>query len=201
MNFYDENNNKIDNEYWEKNEQDLVKQYIKSTDVVLELGARYGTVSCTINKILNNQNNQVSVEPDERVWNALENNKKINNCNFNIIKGFISNNKLNLINKNECLGYGTSSTLDIESQIRNYSLNEIKEIYNLTFNVLVADCEGFLETFFEENPNIYNEIRLIIFEADYVQKCDYIKIKDILRIKNFINLLDGHQNVWIKEKL
>jgi len=201
MNFYDENNNKIDNEYWEKNEQDLVKKYIKSTDVVLELGARYGTVSCTINKILNNQHNHVSVEPDERVWNALENNKKINDCHFNIIKGFISNNKLNLVNKNECIGYGTSSVIDINSSIKSYTLNEIKEIYNLSFNVLVADCEGFLETFFEENTNIYNEIRLIIFEADYVQNCDYIKIKDILRIKNFINLLDGHQNVWIKEKL
>ena len=201
MNFYDENNNKIDNEYWEKNEQDLVKKYIKSTDVVLELGARYGTVSCTINKILNNQHNQVSVEPDERVWDALENNKKINDCHFNIIKGFISNNKLNLVNKNECIGYGTSSVIDINSSIKSYTLNEIKEIYNLSFNVLVADCEGFLEDFFEENPNIYNEIRLIIFEADYPEKCDYIKIKDILRIKNFINLLDGHQNVWIKEKL
>ena len=201
MNFYDENNNKIDHEHWEKWEQDLVKQYIKPNDVVLELGARYGTVSCTINKILNNQHNQVSVEPDERVWDALENNKKINDCHFNIIKGFISNKKLDLINKDSWFGYGTSSTEDIESSIKNYTLDEIKEIYNLNFNVLVADCEGFLETFLEENPNLYNEIRLIIFEEDYIEKCNYIKIKEILKIKNFINLLDGHQNVWIKEKL
>ena len=201
MNFYDENNNKIDHEHWEKWEQDLVKQYIKPNDVVLELGARYGTVSCAINKILNNQHNQVSVEPDERVWDALENNKKINDCHFNIIKGFISNKKLDLINKDSWFGYGTSSTEDIESSIKNYTLDEIKEIYNLNFNVLVADCEGFLETFLEENPNLYNEIRLIIFEEDYIEKCNYIKIKEILKIKNFINLLDGHQNVWIKEKL
>ena len=201
MNFYDENNNKIDHEHWEKWEQDLVKQYIKPNDVVLELGARYGTVSCTINKILNNQHNQVSVEPDERVWDALENNKKINDCHFNIIKGFISNKKLDLINKDSWFGYGTSSTEDIESSIKNYTLDEIKEIYNLNFNVLVADCEGFLETFLEENPNLYNEIRLIIFEEDYIEECNYIKIKEILKIKNFINLLDGHQNVWIKETL
>ena len=198
MNFYDENNNKIDHEHWEKWEQDLVKQYIKPNDVVLELGARYGTVSCAINKILNNQHNQVSVEPDERVWDALENNKKINDCHFNIIKGFISNKKLNLINKDSWFGYGTSSTEDIESSIKSYTLNEIKEIYNLSFNVLVADCEGFLETFLEENPNLYNEIRLIIFEADYIEECNYIKIKEILKIKNFINLLDGHKNVLIK---
>jgi len=201
MNFYDENNNKIDHEHWEKWEQDLVKQYIKPNDVVLELGARYGTVSCAINKILNNQHNQVSVEPDERVWDALENNKKINDCHFNIIKGFISNKKLDLINKDSWFGYGTSSTEDIESSIKNYTLDEIKKIYNLNFNVLVADCEGFLETFLEENPNLYNEIRLIIFEEDYIEECNYIKIKEILKIKNFINLLDAQQNVWIKEKL
>ena len=34
---------------------------------------------------------------------------------------------------------------------------------NLKFNVLVADCEGFLE----ENPELYNELEMIIFEADW----------------------------------
>ena len=47
---------------------------------------------------MNNKNNQVSIEPDNRVWNALENNKRLNNCNFQIVKGFISNKKLNLTN-------------------------------------------------------------------------------------------------------
>lgn len=39
----------------------LVKKYINLNDIVLGLGARYGTIS-TINKILNH-NNQVVVEP------------------------------------------------------------------------------------------------------------------------------------------
>ena len=49
---YDENYNIIDtynNEYTEQND---AKEYIKPTDVVLELGGRYGTVSTVINKIL-----------------------------------------------------------------------------------------------------------------------------------------------------
>ncbi len=56
----------------EVQEQRLVNQYIKENDVVFELGARYGSVSCIINSKLNCKTNQVVVEPDERVWEALE---------------------------------------------------------------------------------------------------------------------------------
>ena len=183
----------------EKQEQDLVNQYILENDVVLELGARYGSVSCTINKKLKDKNNQIVVEPDNRVWEALEYNKKLNNCDFHIIKGFISNQKLSLTNINECLdGYGSTFIHDNNSNIPSYSLDEIIKKYNLTFNVLVADCEGFLEVFFDENPFFYDNLRLIIFEADYPEKCNYSKIKNKLDEMKFIKLLEGHQNVWIK---
>ena len=49
-----------------------------------------------INNILNNKHNQVVVEPDDRVWNALEDNRHRNNCDFHIVKGFISNKNLDL---------------------------------------------------------------------------------------------------------
>ena len=57
--------------------------------------------------------------------------------------------------------------------------------YNLNFNVLVADCEGFLEMFFDENPDFYDNLRLIIFEADYPEKCNYNKIRNTLSDKKF----------------
>ena len=77
-------------------------------------------------------------------------------------------------------------------------MEEIKKKYNLQFNVLVADCEGFLERFFDENPNFYDTLRLFIFEADYTDKCNYRKIRDTLNEKGFTEILHGHQNVWIK---
>lgn len=199
MKFYDENNNLIDNDSIEKPEQYLVNHYILQEDVVIELGARYGTVSCAINKKLNNKYNQVSVEPDIRVWDALELNKIKNNCYFNIVKGFISNKKLGLINLDDG-GYGATFIEDNDSKINSYSLHEIKKQYTINkFTALVADCEGFLEVFFDENPNLYNELRIIIFEADYSEKCNYDKIKDKLIIHKFIKILEGHQNVWIKQ--
>jgi precorrin-6B methylase 2 len=94
MNFIDMKGNAININTVEVDEQKLVKKYIESDDVVLELGARYGTVSCAINNKLKNKKNQVSVEPDDRVWDSLKRNKEVNNCDFNIIEGFISNKKL-----------------------------------------------------------------------------------------------------------
>ena len=196
----DENNKAIDTNTMEKHEQDLANQYILPDDIVLELGARYGSVSCIINSKLKNKRNQVVVEPDERVWDALERNKINNKCEFNIVKGFISNKKLDLTNKDDFHGgYGSTYIESADSNIKSYSLDDVKLKYNIkNFNVLVADCEGFLECFFDENPSFYDNLRLIIFEADYTQKCNYDKIKQTLRDKLFINILEGHQNVWMK---
>ena len=48
----------IDTNRIEKHEQDLANLYILENDVVLELGARYGSVSCVINSKLANKNNK-----------------------------------------------------------------------------------------------------------------------------------------------
>jgi hypothetical protein len=64
--------------------------------------------------------------------------------------------------------------------------------------VLVADCEGFLETFLDENPTIYDDIRLIIFEADYPDKSNYDSIYRNLKSKGFTQVVYGFQNVWSK---
>ena len=199
MIIYDMNDNIVDTEILEKPEQELAHKYIEENDIVLELGARYGSVSCIINSKLNDKNNQVVVEPDSRVWNALEKNKKINCCEFNIVKGFISNKKLDLTNLDHYYGgYGSTSIENNNTKIPSYTLDEIKSKYNLNFNVLFVDCEGFLEQFLNENPDILDNLRLIIFEEDYPDKCDYKKIKIQLQNKNFKQLLDGFHNVWIK---
>lgn len=199
MKFFNEYGILIDTTKSEVEEQELAKTYIEENDIVLELGARYGTVSCIINTKLKNKRNQVVVEPDERVWDALEKNKKTNECDFHIIKGFLSKKKLSLTKINSYDGYGTTSIENKNSKIQSHSLEEIEEKYNLKFNVLVADCEGFLETFFDENPLFYDSLRMIIFEADYPNKCNYFKIMSNLSSKGFKQILYGHQNVWIRK--
>jgi len=199
MDIRDQNGTPIDVKHMECHEQALAAQYIREDDVVLELGARYGSVSCVINSKLNCKTNQVVVEPDQRVWGALERNKQANNCHFHIINGFISSKKLGLTNLDVCYGgYGATFIEQTESNIESHTLQEVKDKYKLKFNVLVADCEGFLEVFFDENPDFYNDLRLIIFEADYEEKCNYAKIRGALAFHGFDRLLEGHQNVWSK---
>jgi FkbM family methyltransferase len=196
MDIRDENGKPIDPSV-EGHEQELANTYIRADDCVLELGARYGSVSCIINSKLKCKKNHVAVEPDERVWKALELNRSANNCDFHIVKGFVSNKKLSLTDGGD--GYATTSVENKDTTIPSYSLKEIQETYDLSFNVLVADCEGFLESFFDDNPDFPDNLRLIIFEADYPDKCNYTKIRSILEYdKDFTELLFGHQNVWIK---
>lgn len=55
MNIINQFGQKVDTDKIEKPEQDLANKYILENDVVLELGARYGSVSCTINNKLKNK--------------------------------------------------------------------------------------------------------------------------------------------------
>ena len=93
------------------------------------MGARYGTSSGAINSNLKVKTNQVSVEPDSLVWEALESNKKRNNCGFHIIKGFLSKKKMPLLRNKES-GYFNTFTEDISSESKSYTLDEVKTMFN-----------------------------------------------------------------------
>ena len=197
MDIRNQDGDSVDINVLEKMEQDLANHYIEGEDVVLELGARYGSVSCTINANLNCKTNQVVVEPDDRVWAALARNKAANGCGFHIVEGFVSSKKLGLVNLDHYYGgYGATFVEAPESSIPVFTLKAIVDRYGLSFNVLVADCEGFLEVFFDENPEFYDELRLVVFEADYPDKCNYDKIRARLQEKGFIEFVGGFQNVW-----
>lgn len=197
---YNETNHLVPHLEYERDEQLLVAQYITKNDIVLELGARYGSVSCIINKILDNKSNQVSVEPDNTVWDILEKNKQINNCSFQIYKGIISRKKYDL----KINGYG--STVDITNSItnmrsintNNLTFEQLQHDTKLIFNVLVADCEGFLEIFLNENPILYQQLDKIIFECDRGDVCNYENIKNELIKHNFRLIENGFQCVYMK---
>lgn len=95
--YIDENYNVIDHNSIETVEQKQAWEFIPEDGTVLELGARYGTVSCTINRKLKDKKRQVSVEPDLKILSALYKNKEINCCEFTIYGGIISNVPMTLI--------------------------------------------------------------------------------------------------------
>ena len=199
MLFHNEKGNVINHAVIESEEQRQAAQFIKPGQKVLELGARYGTVSCVVSTILNNPADFVTVEPDERVWNALEQNMLNNKCTFNIVKGVISRTPVQLEEVNSYDGYGTTSAQCASSNIPSFTLEEIEALYTIQFDTLIADCEGFLEIFFDENPKLYDQLSLVMFEKDYPNKCNYGKIKNTLSKKGFKQLINGFHEVWRKD--
>jgi FkbM family methyltransferase len=197
MDIINEHGDRVDTERWEKREQIHANGFIEPDDVVLELGARYGSVSVVINRKLRNPLNHVAVDPDERIWGALERNRKVNGCKFRILKGVISRNPVKLAELDECAGYGTTSVHTMEqTTVKSYTLEEVQELTGLKFTALVADCEGFLGTFFEENPWLYDQLNTVLYEQDCDWKCDYHLIAKNLREHGLSCLWDGSHLVW-----
>lgn len=174
--YYDENNNIIDNKTSERDEQEQSYKYIDASDVVLELGARYGTVSNVINYKLNNKENHIIVEPDETVLKALEKNRDSGNFKYKIETKYISNNPKEMIKS----GYGTRLVNSNNPNNNNITWNDFKKKYPLKFNVIVADCEGCLCEFIETMGEDFNNIYKIIFEEDQAEMCNYTLLKEKL---------------------
>ena len=49
-----------------------VRRLIQPSDVVLEVGSRYGTTTCEVAVRQNNSGKLIAVEPDHRVWAVAE---------------------------------------------------------------------------------------------------------------------------------
>lgn len=200
MVFYDQYGRVINTHIMEKTEQDYARMYIPEDASVLELGARYGTVTCAISEKQKHSGRLVCVEPDTRVWSALESNIQRNNCKAHIVKGFISKKPIALTNLDNWYGgYGATFIDDSSSNIPSFTLSEIESTYGIRFDALVADCEGFLERFFDENTELFDRLRIIIYEADYTEKCNYSRLEEEFTRRGFRYIQKGHQNVIIRE--
>lgn len=166
MKIYNENGQLINHQNIEVVEQHLCQKHIKPEDKVLELGARYGSVSIITNKIVTDKSSHYVVEPDSTVWECLKTNMILNSCNFNILKGVISKKKICLQGN----GYAKRSVIDTtygKSQI------ELFDLPNIEFDTLIADCEGFLETFYNENKSLFKKLNKMILEFDEPKNCNY----------------------------
>ena len=189
MLFYDNNGRVIDYTRIDADEVNQAKQYIQEDDRVLELGARFRGVACHTNKKLKDKSKHWVSEPDKSVWEALESNKLAHNCHFNIIKGTISKKP----QKIQGTSWSTHTVEDPNSDIPNYPIPDCD------FNVLIADCEGFLETFYNENKDFFKQLRLILFEKDMPHRCDYdYLVKEFIQL-GFKPVENSFHSVFIKE--
>jgi FkbM family methyltransferase len=212
MSFIDEFNNPVDMRIEEMSRQ-LVQKYIKPTDRVLEFGARYGSVSVFLSKLLERGTQLVSVEPDPNVQTCLNHNKLANGADFNIVFGVCSSKKQYLIH-HPCVWeqktYTDPSSVKNRQvvEIQNYSVDDLEHKYGLKFNVLVADCEGYLIEFFNENKEFIKSLDTIIYEEDCTRghpinghSVDYSEFEGFLTINNFVLVEDLVDNIGLHNKV
>lgn len=109
----------------------LAKQYIPADAKVLELGGRYGMVTCAIAAQLQNSGNLVTVEPDAMVWNALEQNLATHHCRAGIVHGAITGKPISITHAGNG-NYGTHVKHDTKGSIPITSLAAVESSYHLT---------------------------------------------------------------------
>lgn len=199
--FYDENKIVINISNYETTEQWIAKTFIPEDASVLELGGRYGVVSCEINKRLKDKTKHLVVEPDPVVFVHMVNNIVANRANCRMFNGIISRTPqyfqpAGLGSRTRCKPCSTESVL-----VPHMSLTDAIAKYGIVFDTLVADCEGCLESFFDENLDYIKNFKLITFEEDYGSECNYDKIKQILAQNNFECVRPGGHSVWVKKQI
>jgi len=199
--YYNENDDILDHKVTERDEQLIARDHVIPSDVVLELGGRYGTVSCIINNILDDPSKHIVIEPDARVIPALLKNRDRHNSMFTVYQNIISNTPSQLIYADYATRVVCCHDDSSNEAIPSIKLCDITHHHNISsFTALVADCEGCLERFIDDHMHILPSLRMITYEQDFGETCDYKKIENILKNHKFVCVKDGFHMVWKKQQ-
>jgi hypothetical protein len=117
----------------------------------------------------------VSVEPDARVWNLLDENRHTHRCAFWLLRGAVADRPMRVAGST----YSTRSTplrkasdTDTHTSGRqSYTFEQIQAVTKLSFSALLIDCEGCIESLFSGAPHVplsqlLQGVQTIILEAD-----------------------------------
>lgn len=168
-------------------EQKMAFRYLTGNEKVLELGGNIGRNSLVIASILNkyskgNDKNLVVMETCNDSFNKLNENRDINNLNFNIENSALSKKKL--IQK-EWNAIPSDIILDGYFPVNIIDYKTLESKYQIKFDTLVLDCEGAFYYILQDMPEILTNINLIIMENDYTDINHKNFVNTILRTNNF----------------
>ena len=145
-------------------EQLMTATYLPSDAKVLELGGNVGRNSCVIASILEDSRNLVTVESSPIWADEIRINRNYNNLHFRVETGAIS--KVPLIQKG-WITIPSEVNLPGYTRVRTITFSELEKKYQISFDTLVADCEGALYYILKDDPNLLKNIKLVIVENDY----------------------------------
>lgn len=172
--FLNESSSPSDSCWLEKPTSDDAKAFVRPGATILEVGARYGSVSCQLAALTENSGRVVSVEPDSKVWHTLESNLHRHNCSVNVLHGVLATEPLHIkrnayaTHTNEIAGGSSgSSERGVDTVVPAMSFDELTSKSGLKFDTLVIDCEGCVVKLLENFPQMLDHAHTLIIEADY----------------------------------
>lgn len=178
-------------------EQRLVAKYLTGNEKVLEFGGNIGRVALIVASILNSCGNTdfVSMECNTEIAKQLEENRIKNNLFFHIEPTALS--KRTII-QNGWHNVESDELLPDHLPVKNISLQEITDKYNIQFDTLIVDCEEAFYVILMDFPEILNNITLLIMENDYLEqyKKDYV---DQVLCKNHFEVVYSEKGGWPEE--
>ena len=190
---------------YEAAERFMVKKYLSQDDIVLELGACIGVVSCVTNAKLNFSSNHVVVEPNPRMVEQLVKNRDLNKANFLIEQCVVSKEeemKFFLYDD-----YMSSSLIQRSNRkgqkevtVKGMSIEQLSTKMNLKFNTLIMDIEGGELDIIKHNDLDSFQKLMIEYHPNVLSSQDRVLYESILSEKQFV-LKDQSQNVEYWEKL
>lgn len=163
-------------------EQLMAATFISKDAKVLELGGNVGRNSCVIASLLSSQANLVVMEPSPESARQLQENRDLNNLSFRIEVAAVSRTPLVLSGWNS-----QPSDVDIPgwTRINTTTFQEVEAKNNITFDTLVADCEGALYYILKDDDTILDNIRTLVVENDYTDLNHYLYTKQKFEQKGF----------------
>lgn len=170
------------NNSYEREERELIKQWVRPEDHVLELGACLGIVSCVTNKILSDKSRHVVVEANPFCIPTLYRNKEINQCGFLIEHCAVANGGETTFYLHPVFIVGGTSQRVTNRPVRlpAKSLRQLEQERG-PFTALVIDVEGSEREIFADSRDLLKQYRLVIAElheyaigADGVERCRQI---------------------------
>jgi hypothetical protein len=136
-----------------------------------------------INSILNDPKRHVAVDPDLSILQALEKNRATHGAQFHIYSGAVSRKPL-FLQPESYSTHTTSQNTGVQTQ--SMTIEELEKVYGMTFDCLVADCEGFMEQFVRENEDFVRRLNMVTYEEDQGSWCDYNYVSEKLRMFGFV---------------
>jgi FkbM family methyltransferase len=170
-------NERLEKGIYEKEELYLTSICVDENSKVLELGSSLGVLSCVINNMMTNKKDMVVVEANPKLIGVIENNRDINSLEFTIINNCISyeEKEINFYYNGISLS-GSLIERDIwvknENKYGEYKKIKYKSItpeliekeYNINFNTLVCDIEGYEYKLLKELYSYFINYKYMIVE-------------------------------------